>query len=212
MRPFRDQSLRRCRAPRGREGEGGAPEPLGKRAARLRLESKARDLHLDRVCDRRRARRKALQKRLDELLGELADEARARRRRGDGLNQAGEWIGGRSVRKERRRRHRLERLASGEAKPPGQRARREEIGQRLLDRLSAAQPQDRSGGFTSGGRLVLAGSVHGRGVISGKIGGGKRADPGVELGWSPRQAVSGGVAGLPTDRRDHDDRGETATE
>ena len=28
-----------------------------------------------------------------------------------------------------------------------------------------------------------------RGVISGGMGGGKRADPGVELGWSPRQAV-----------------------
>ena len=33
------------------------------------------------------------------------------------------------------------------------------------------------------------GSVHGRGVIFGGIGGGKRADFGVELGWSPRQAV-----------------------
>ena len=39
-----------------------------------------------------------------------------------------------------------------------------------------------------------SGSVHGRGgVISGGIGSGERADPGVELGWSPRQAVPGGV-------------------
>ena len=33
------------------------------------------------------------------------------------------------------------------------------------------------------------GSVPGRGVIFGGIGGGRSADPGVELGWSPRQAV-----------------------
>ena len=90
LRPFRDQSLRRRSASRGREGEGGAPEPFRKRAARLRLQHKARDLHLDRACDRRRARRKALQKRLDEPLGELANEARARRRRGDSLNKRAE--------------------------------------------------------------------------------------------------------------------------
>ena len=38
-------------------------------------------------------------------------------------------------------------------------------------------------------RAVIQGSVHGRGVIFGGKGGGKRADPGVGLGWSPRQAV-----------------------